>query len=848
MKMTTAAAFTAAKVAANVAAVKAAVDENGGIALEDLEATLRKHAKNACINAQVKCTMSLRPKALDFDEVWMRLEESCDRVLTLQAVDKTVWNDRFMDVYSLCVAYPEPYSEKLYHHMRGFFENHVKTLYSVVASADQDNLLNVFHQYWINYSCGAAYLNCMFLYLNNQFVKKMKIYSADLLYGSHDNAEVIMEIGELALDAWKKGVTNPLRKKLSHLLLEAIDDDRLGRPGSVRESIICDIIHSFVRVESDDRPMELYKEVFETAFLQRTATYYAEAGSRLIQECSVSEYMKKVTQMIADETARAQKFLHQVSHAKVTEECQRHLVGAHLELFHSECPAMIQQDRRKDLSMLYNLLKPIRGALHPVAQELRIHIESAGLDSIKGLQGDGVPGGFVESLLEVHDRYSLMIKEVFFADQVFTGALDKAFSNIINLRIDSKAPCRSPELLAKYCDLLLKKSSKSSAVNSGTSSVNSPTYGVPTPSVPLVLNTEFEIEDKLSKSITLFKYLDDKDVFQKFYSKMMAKRLIHQLSVSMDMEEAMINRFKQVCGYEFTNKLHRMFTDMSLSADHNAKFNDFLKKKDDVVLPLGFHIYVLQAGAWPLSNSSTIQLLLPPDLARCVSLFEEYYQTRFSGRKLTWLYNIANGELKLNYLKRQYMVTMGVCQIALMQPFERASSITRHDLMQETLLEGEQFDRQLSSLVDVKLLTSSGDVRDFPDLLCSTSSISDFLRLEFWNPSDPSAVISLNMDYSNKRTRFKITAVSQKETPQEIEQTRASVEEDRKLYLQAAIVRIMKSRKVMRHNALIEEVINYAKGRFNPSINMIKKCTETLIEKQYIERSAEAADSYSYIA
>ncbi|CAG0914026.1 unnamed protein product [Notodromas monacha] len=39
------AAFTAAKMAANVAAVKAAVDENGGIALDDLEATLRKNAK-----------------------------------------------------------------------------------------------------------------------------------------------------------------------------------------------------------------------------------------------------------------------------------------------------------------------------------------------------------------------------------------------------------------------------------------------------------------------------------------------------------------------------------------------------------------------------------------------------------------------------------------------------------------------------------------------------------------------------------------------------------------------------------------------------------------------------------
>jgi cullin 2 len=63
------------------------------------------------------------------------------------------------------------------------------------------------------------------------------------------------------------------------------------------------------------------------------------------------------------------------------------------------------------------------------------------------------------------------------------------------------------------------------------------------------------------------------------------------------------------------------------------------------------------------------------------------------------------------------------------------------------------------------------------------------------------------MDYSNKRTKFRITAALQRESPQETEQTLSSVDEDRKLYLQAAIVRIMKSRKVLRHNALINEVI-----------------------------------------
>lgn len=62
------------------------------------------------------------------------------------------------------------------------------------------------------------------------------------------------------------------------------------------------------------------------------------------------------------------------------------------------------------------------------------------------------------------------------------------------------------------------------------------------------------------------------------------------------------------------------------------------------------------------------------------------------------------------------------------------------------------------------------------------------------------------MSYFNKRTKLRITAAFQKDTPQEIEQTVNSVEDDRKTYLQAAIVRIMKSRKVLRHNQLVDEV------------------------------------------
>jgi len=63
-----------------------------------------------------------------------------------------------------------------------------------------------------------------------------------------------------------------------------------------------------------------------------------------------------------------------------------------------------------------------------------------------------------------------------------------------------------------------------------------------------------------------------KDVFEAFYKKDLAKRLLLQRSVSNDAEKAMITKLKAECGSQFTNKLEGMFNDMELSHDIVSAF------------------------------------------------------------------------------------------------------------------------------------------------------------------------------------------------------------------------------------------------------------------------------------
>ncbi|PIC47882.1 hypothetical protein B9Z55_007064 [Caenorhabditis nigoni] len=117
------------------------------------------------------------------------------------------------------------------------------------------------------------------------------------------------------------------------------------------------------------------------------------------------------------------------------------------------------------------------------------------------------------------------------------------------------------------------------------------------------------------------------------------------------------------------------------------------------------------------------------------------------------------------------------------------------------------------------------------------------------NLIDMSDEFVVNDNFQSKLTRVKVQMVSGKmESEPEIQETRQQVEDDRKLEVEAAIVRTMKTRKRLSHNNLVTEVTQQLRHRFMPSPTIIKERIETLIEREFLQRDEHDHRSYSYMA
>ncbi|DAA30697.1 cullin-1-like [Bos taurus] len=753
---------------------------------------------------------------LGIDELWDNIRAGIQQVYARQSMVKSRYIELYTLLYNHCL-YVSPQAQtqskkgqklredktvgfELYKRIKEFLKNHLTNLPKDGEDLMDIGILKFYTQQWEDYQFSSKVLNGICARLNKH-----------LLNSTNNEGHNVCEIYSLAMVTWRDCLFRPLNKQVTNAVLKLIEKERNGE--SINTRLISGAIQSYLELgvnednQFEESPMlTVYKEAFESQFLADTERYYTRKSTELLQQNPVTEYMKKVEALLLEERRRARVYLHQSSKGKLARKCRQVLVEKHLEIFLTEFQNLLNANKSEDLGRMYRLIYRIKNGLGEFKKILETHIHNQGLSAIEecGEAALNDPRMYVETVLNIHKKYNALVISAFRNHADFVAALDKACSGFINNNAVTKmaqSSSKSPELLAQYCDSLLKKSSKNPE--------------------------EAELEDTLNHVMTVFKYMDDKDVVQKFYTKMLAKRLVHQNSASDDAEASMVSKLKQACGFEYTSKLQRMFQDIGVSKALNAQFKKHLM--DSEPLDLDFSIHVLSYGWWPFEESCTV--LLPSELEPCYRRFTAFYASCYSDRKLSWAYQLSEGELVTNYFKNNYTLRVSTFQMAILLQYNTEDAYTIQQLMDSTQIKMDIVAQVLQILLKFKLL-----------VLEDKSANVDEVELK------PDTLIKLHFGYKSKKLRVNISLPMKIEQKREQETMYKNIEEDRKLLIQAAIVRIMKMRKVVKHQQLLGEVATQLSSVFKPQISVIKKCIDILIEKEYLERVGDEKDTYSYLA
>ncbi|KAI5986245.1 Cullin-domain-containing protein [Pisolithus albus] len=299
------------------------------------------------------------------------------------------------------------------------------------------------------------------------------------------------------------------------------------------------------------------------------------------------------------------------------------------------------------------------------------------------------------------------------------------------------------------------------------------------------------LESSLHRLGVLFTCIEDKDIFWEIYSMRLAKRLVYGFSVSDEAEMRMVSKMKEVCGVEYTNKMERMIIAVNVSKDITDQFNRNLER-DTGDLGVNFSIMIFGANCWSPRPPNT-GFVIPPEI-------------------------LSTAELTTSYLNRKYILVTSSYQMAVLLQYNTCDTLTLDELIAATAINKDILIKALLPIVKSQILVSQ------------TTDQYD-----------------LNPNFKQKKTRVNLYQPTQVETQVASTEVLKAVSEERKHVIQAAIVRTMKAQKTMKSQALIEEVISQLSQRFVPNVSDVKKAIDVLLERDYIERTEGAPDTFAYI-
>jgi len=623
-----------------------------------------------------------------------------------------------------------------------------------------------------------------------------------------------------------------VKERSTELLMTAIALERAGLLTDDR-SVLKQVLGMLSELGQSDGS-NVYESDFESPFLAQTQEFYRIESQGYLSQNTATDYVVKATKRLEEEKDRSTALalplttetpLQSIIETELVERHARTLVDTE----HSGFAALLKDDTKLDeMRDMYTLFARVPTSVDNLREALAERIKSDGrvliVDQEKGASD---PPAFVRGVLTMRDRYEKILDVSFRGEKRARKRMRESFEDFLN------KDARAASCLSVYVDELLRVGLKGA--------------------------TEDQVTQELDKIIIVFRYLSDKDVFESFYKQHLAKRLLMGRSVSDDAERSMVSLLKAECGYQFTSKLEGMFNDMRISRDMQDSYKTYKRAQAsqqqqcegeirDSGKPIDIEVDVLTNGYWPSQNIPPC--ILPKQVQDAIARYTKFYLEKHTGRKLSWQTSAGSAELKATFgseLKyRRHELGVSTYQMCILLLFNDADSLTLGQIRSKTQIPDSELRRHLVSLCTPKhrILRKGSRGRGI-------------------NSDDDT--FTFNPEYGSKLKRIRIPLVKETSVSKDGADGGTAgngsavasavdgsvplkVEEDRRHLVEAAIVRIMKSRKSLGHNDLFAEVTRQLSVRFNPSPQFVKKRIESLIEREYLERSQQDHRLYTYVA
>lgn len=711
------------------------------------------------------------------------------------------------------------HGERLYTGLKDVVTQHLETkVRDEVLRSFNCNFLQTLNQSWNDHQTSMVMIRDILMYMDRVYVQQNDV----------DN------VYNLGLIIFRDQVVRygRIRDHMRETLLNMVMCERKGE--AIDHIAIKNACQMLMVLGINSR--WVYEEDFERPFLTQSAAFYKLESQKFLSENSASVYIRRVEARITEEAERAKLYLDESTECRIVEVVEDELIKKHMrtivEMENSGVVYMLKNTKTDDLACMYKLFSRVNGGLKTIADCVSQHLRSMGKNLVKEEDSGTNPITFVQNLLDLKDRFDHFLHHSFNNDKIFKNMISSDFEHFLNLN------SKSPEYLSLFIDDKLKKGCKGMS--------------------------EQEIETILDKTMVLFRYLLEKDVFERYYKAHLAKRLLLNKSVSDDSEKNMISKLKTECGCQFTSKLEGMFKDMSVSNTVMEEFKNHISNDPSALDGVELSVRILTTGFWP-TQSATPNCNIPLAPRRAFETFKRFYLAKHSGRQLTLQPQLGTVYMNAEFYgvkavvekepaengcsstapvtsgssappmatgaPRKHVLQLSTYQMCVLMLYNNRERLTYDEIQQETDIPGKDLIRALQSL-------SMGKQQQ--RLLVRTPKTKDI---------EPTNMFYVNDAFVSKFHKVKIQTVAAKgESEPERKETRSKVDEDRKHEIEAAIVRIMKARKKMAHNLLVSDVTTQLKSRFMPSPVIIKKRIEGLIEREYLARTPEDRKVYVYLA